>query len=36
MKTQTVYICQVCKKRIEYDSEIDAYLEHNHSYPNKK
>ena len=30
MKTQTVFTCDECGKRIEYDSELECYLEHKH------
>ena len=35
MKIQTVFICPSCNTRIEYDTEIECYLEHKH-LKNKK
>lgn len=30
MKAQTVFTCEVCKERIEYDYELQCYLLHKH------
>jgi len=31
MRVQTVFLCEVCGTRIEYDYDIKAYLKHDHS-----
>jgi len=30
MKTQTVFICEKCGQRIEYDFDLNCYLDHRH------
>lgn len=30
MRVQTIYLCETCGQRIEYDYNIEAYLEHKH------